>query len=607
MTSFIWRNRSNLVFYGFILTLVVILMALHGLLPNMIGGDGGSLAARYTTYGAIECSTQTGVLEIRCPLVGGSAGIVSPTNLPFITAVSLLLRFTFLNIDWAYSLIAGLIMLISLIGAYGLMRFLKMSRYVALMCSALYLYLPIILSMQGFGGTYWGLLLLPTVIFFTWKMLNLLKDAKLKKAILITIAWSFVASTLLFLDGYTFFLYASASTVLMSFWLWKKPINKSFLFTVLSFFISLISAYVTYNKIFPAAESWGGSPMGTFRAMSLDIVTLFIPNARLWWSEFFNLRFNLNLWGDGSNSGFNYIGFSLASVAIFGFIKSRKKLSRLASGLLVVGLMSFVLSLGPSLKVNAKRPPLTYPITSSSYMMPSTDAVVDLPTTLAYENLPGLKSMRATYRWHALTMLVIILFAGVGVEALLKRKKKLLSYAVLAIICVELIPAPLTTIRAGTKTKDQFNAFYKSVISPLENETNPGEKVIFYPNAIGGNDYLANYIVPELKIQSYNVGNDKAVVDAERQWPDDVRDLLRVDETGSDASIKTIEKILRSDTANLIIVPYFDLRWDSYAWPTSRPDAKQRALKTIEAVTINSNSLVVEEHEHFSIIREALN
>jgi len=106
----------------------------------------------------------------------------------------------------------------------------------------------------------------------------------------------------------------------------------------------------------------------------------------------------------------------------------------------------------------------------------------------------------------------------------------------------------------------------------LRSLTRPGERVFFLSYDGSHNDYLANYLAPLAKIRTYNAGGDKNDEFAMRSWPPAVLALAGAQVTPSEA-----RAALASGQVDVIIAPYFSLRWSGYAWPP-QPDVRAQAL-----------------------------
>lgn len=595
-------QRADLTFGISSIFLVALLMALHGLLPGM----AGPLAARFMALGAMTCGSQSisALLEAKCAFVGGEAGGVFTTGSPVKIAGAVLFRMLAINIEWVFTMVGVMVISLALFGAYKLIRAMNVSRYVALASGGLYLLLPLTLSMQAFGGTYWGFLLLPASLYSVWRFLQVLPHMGWRGKVATAALWVLLSTFLLFMDGYSFFMYSLASGILLTVWAWGRWRQPYVWLAGGMFILASVIAYFAYSSLIPSAGSWSSS-IDLVRAMGLDIATLFIPAGSLWWVDLFNLRSSgMHLWGDGSNSSSNYIGLILLGLFIAGVYTARKKLSKLGTALLIVGSIAFVLSLGPSLKIHSERPPLSGSVvTHKSYLMPSSEAVVGLPTEALYQHAPGLQSMRAAYRWHIMTLLVLVVFAAVAVQALLNQKKTALAYTLLALMCLEMAPSPLL-VKAKIEAGSQLARFNQNVIQPLETYIQPGERILFYPNAVGGNDYLASYIAPKLEAWTYNIGGDKSGAIAAPLRPSEVNGLLRTDDADASRRNKSgsrMENVLEKGFVDSIVVPKFDLRWDSYSWPPRSNDAQLRAQDVIQSAR-EEKALSIQEDEYFYIV-----
>lgn len=579
---------------------------MHGLVPKM----AGNLSSQYISIGAIECGAlvPSGLLESKCELTGGIAGGIYPTNLPFIAVGSFINILPAVSAEDALALAGGLFIITALWGGHRLFRYATDSKSLALIMAGLYLLTPVVFGMQGFGGTYWGVLLLPTYIFIAWYLLDKGKSQSniyhvVKGIPILILAWSLLASFSLLLDGYSFFMYSFvAGTMAIS---TIRRTKASAIVTSTNLLLIGLStgvAYVIYTNMLPSG-GFDRSAIGLFRAMGLDVATIFIPTMNTWLASVLGVGADWsNLWGDGTNTR-NYIGLIILGIATYGLTKLIKQsaITRLHVAMIAVGVIGLLLSLGPTLKINTERPPLTEPITYESYLMKDSEGVLSLPTENIYK-LPGFKSMRATYRWFIVTQISVLFFATIGFDYLRKNKKTKLYSLTLLIAVIDVVPVPVATVSNNLNKYDQYGKFNSEVITPLKEVANEGELVLFYPNAIGNNDYLVNYIVPTLKLESYNVGNDKARDNAKRYWPSPIKTLLTTDGLKIENEHRLIQQVFDQDLVDIVIIPGFDLRWDSYSWPPRKfTDSKEELIGRLS----NNDHLVITSAEHFTIVRRA--
>ncbi len=580
----------------------VFILAVNGLLPGM----AGYIPSVFSDLGAIQCGEHSlsALIHLRCMAIGGDVGAIITLGSPLTLLCSLILVVFPVSVNAVYFMVTAGLMLIALLGAYNLIHALRVSRYIALTCSALYLLLPITLSMQSFGGTYWGCVLLPSYIFLVWKMLQGLSYRSWRGVIPISILWIVLSGFSLFMDGYSFFMFATSSIVLIGVWSWGRWREVQVWIACGLFLGANGISFVLYRHLLPGSGSWADS-IDLFRAMGADFVTFFRPAGSLWWVKALGIHFNSSpLWGDGSNSSSNYIGFLMLGLSAFGVYIFRKKVTQLGVALLVIGVIAFILSLGPSLKVNSIKPTsVDGPVAHSSYLMPSSDALMTLPTTVFYKVVPGLKSMRATYRWHVLTMLVMVSFAAFAIQNLVDRKKLKIAYILLALLCLELIPNPVDSIKAHLHVASEIAQFNNAVLKPLATYVKPGQRIIYYPNAVGNNDFLADYLTPSVNAWTYNIGGDKAQAIAYMHMPQPIYSLLTTDDNPATLpqSGAQMRAVLQKKLVDEIIVPTFDLRWDSYSWPPVSRDTYSRAQLIIQSA--KHDGLLVSGGGYFYVVR----
>jgi hypothetical protein len=144
-----------------------------------------------------------------------------------------------------------------------------------------------------------------------------------------------------------------------------------------------------------------------------------------------------------------------------------------------------------------------------------------------------------------------------------------------------------------------MDSFNQDVIRPLQHNLKPGERIIYYPNSRGNNDYLANYITPELDAWSYNVGGDKALAISLPQMPADIVNLLKADDNVKNIPIVSgsyMKTALEKGLVDKIIVPTFDLRWDSYSWPPKSSVARTYAQQAITSAKAAGLSVVTSDN-----------
>jgi hypothetical protein len=110
------------------------------------------------------------------------------------------------------------------------------------------------------------------------------------------------------------------------------------------------------------------------------------------------------------------------------------------------------------------------------------------------------------------------------------------------------------------------------------------------------NDYLVNYLAPTVGVKTYNAGVDKNEAVARNAWPPAVV-ALGEHRVGSGQIVRALE----SGTVNVVIAPYFHLRWDAYAWPPS--EARREAAIRRFAPVLADPRLTVRRYHWFATLR----
>lgn len=612
-------EHNKLLALGFVVAVVMVVL-LNGLLPNM----AISLTPRFMAIGNIECGSDdplSFISTISCESVGVPAGEKIVLEIPFYIIGLLFAKVLPISSAQSFSLLAILFVSLSLFFGYKLFRRLSVNKYISLLMSYTYLMLPIVTSMQQFSSLYWGAMLLPISTYLTIYFLDKIKDSDWKSKLIILTSWSALSAMQLFTDGYTFMMAALISTCLVFCWSWKKWRDSDTWFGIGAFVVAQIFAYLLFTVLVSGAGDWESS-IDLFRSMGLDVATLFIPSLSLWWVGTLGIKYNATFWGDGTNAAYNYAGISLMVLCIFGLCvfgltiyksrRGKKKRTKknpdsrtwILVALILAAIVSFTLSLGPSLKINDTRPAITQgTIRHSDYIMPRNMATLDMPTTPIFTRLPGIKSMRATYRWHIATMLVALIFAAIGVQYFIDKKRYKIAALVGVIILLEFTPNIISTVESRVDKGERIGIFNRQVISPLK-EALPKKDVLFYPGSQDGNDYLANYIGPMADISTYNVGQDKAVAIARESRPQEIRELLLLnDENRAEVDADMLHDIL-SKYELTTVVPYFDMRWDSYNWNYDNLFGMKRAQDVLSRLEVDKRFQVT-DYEYFSVVELA--
>jgi hypothetical protein len=210
--------------------------------------------------------------------------------------------------------------------------------------------------------------------------------------------------------------------------------------------------------------------------------------------------------------------------------------------------------------------------TFADYLMPAEEATAPLPWSWVYGIQP-FEGMRATYRWHVGLRIVLAASAAVAVVAL-ARRHRFLGVALGGILLAEALSHTLLDARTrGTAFHDDLVAFEQDMESEFgDSRLRPSERVLFLPAA---NDYLVQSIAPRLQAFTYNISFDKEMSRIRPRQPPAVLHAIQAYDSGS-LDREVVCELFRLDLVEAVVLPDFDLRWDSYSWP---PNAERMAAR----------------------------
>ena len=402
----------------------------------------------------------------------------------------------------------------------------------------------------------------------------------------------------MFESGYGFVFLNFAAGLLIFFKLISER-RSTFLEIASLFFFCLANlvAVSLYKVYIPESSKFGKMSLDFFRGQGVDIITLLLPFAKYWWTSIFNLTIKWTpseFAGDGSNVAFNYLGyFTLLPIAYY-IIFQRDK-SYLSNAFIAIALSSFILSLGPSLKFNSKKVVTEDKLSVSSYTLTPDEAVLELPTKVAYK-LPGISYMRAVYRWLTVTTLGLLVLLGFLYHNLIKRGLYVPFYLLVALNALEKLPDIPELAKKQSRNFQQAQNYLNEVIEPLERHLTEPEKVLFLSSE---NDYLVGSYANLYPSFIYNVGGDKARAIVKQSYPKEIREIL--EKPGN--LDERLKKAFSSKELDALVIPYYSLRQNYLWWP---PQEKQRIKVKSEKlgrVSSGSDEFKITEEKWFSIVR----
>ncbi|RUU61278.1 hypothetical protein [Mesorhizobium sp. M2C.T.Ca.TU.002.02.1.1] len=448
----------------------------------------------------------------------------------------------------AYSLTFAIWFGVAFYGAYRFVRHIGGRSGISLLCALLWLTAPVIWVHADYSMVSLGIALLPAYFYTALQLVYY--ERKLPSFIL------FIAAALsaVFMDGYSFMMFACATAVLLTVAFALRSVKrmellyKTFPMVAVGFAVS----YFLY-KSYVGKAIFEKDDLDLFRAFGANIEFFFLPTRGiLWLSDLFGfsaIREEKSYFGDASVL---CASFALVSIVAGAYALATKSSdARLKATFLLVAVFGFYMALGPSFKLNILKP------NGVGTLMPLQYAPWRTGTEwLSY--LPGFSNMRASYRWVALGM-----FGAWALLALHVASRRVQSGATIAIILAGIafnIPAPgvMTANTDSEQAIDEIDRYIEN-LKPI---FQPGEKVAFLPFR---NDFFVNYMASKLNISTYNVGGDKNLTIAMENWPDTML-AFEAGKTGPDFA-KRILWLLTQKDADVAAIPYIDLLWAAHQWP----------------------------------------
>jgi len=365
---------------------------------------------------------------------------------------------------------------------------------------------------------------------------------------------------------------------------------------VSSFFMPII-LYKLYIPDSVADKAYKIMKIDYFRAQGVDLYSLIQPGKDLAVYSWLDLarHWNGRLWfGDGSNVEFNFLGISVIIAAIVALVLARKQ-PRLLWILLAGGGICFFLSLGPSLKIHDERAVTTQSDTYDiqDYLMPPEAATLSLHTDILYQSVPGINSMRAVHRWLILTKFTLLALAAVALQ-LLWQRRKWLGILLGALMLLELLPLHMFQSPDYPYLRWQQARFQEDLIVPLQKHLRPDERIFYLSTE---NDYLAPALSVPFGVRTYNVSFDKNTAMVYAKAPQAIQEMRRYRNVTDNAY-----RAMRAGLIHRLVIPFFSLRWESYAWPPPETRYQEYRTMNLQAVDVMDPRFRYQEEKYFGVL-----
>ena len=493
----------------------------------------------------------------------------------------------------AYTLMVDLWLTVAFLAAYKIARSFNLSSITSSLASILWLSMPVIWNHAGYSMLSLGIGLLS---FYFWAALRLFRySAHENRLVQIGLCYLSAAIIAVFMDGYSFMMFAIGSSILAAYILLCFPEHRrvQLTFGLPVHFFSFACAYILYSSYLGHAD-FPASSLDFFRGWGVDLMFLIAPTKGvhwLWDALGFSLpRSGREQFGDAS-VWITTFALPVITAGLFAWLKVCKD-TKLATGFLLIALFGFYMALGPSIKFYSVKPEgVTTPLMAKEYALAPTGSA------LLSQFLPGFKSMRASYRWSALG------FFGLWLLIVLLLSQKQTGQKWWWLVVFLIISNSPHLERKFAANSNFYNGFFdveNSLVRDLREDLFPGEKIAFLPFR---NDFFVNYLASRINVQAYNIGGDKNLTAAKKHWPKTMAQF-KMAEIDSLFSERVIMLLARGE-ADAIILPYIDLLWAAHAWPA--PLKYKDTIFSVVNELRQNNFIAVENRKFYSIVRLAKN
>ena len=499
-------------------------------------------------------------------------------GLPAVWPMSVFIRLGFAPVD-AYTLVNACWLGVAFWGTYSLCRWWKVPSYLAGLGAAVWLSLPMVWAHQhGYGALALGFALLPTYFYIAVRFFDLS---------CMPISWYalfYPAATIvaLFMDGYSFVMFAVASSGIACLAFVRHRLNRQILFRFSWHFVSFGAAYALY-KIYVGAMPLPHFPQAVFHAWGLDLRFWLIPQeGLLWFADMLGIsevRNTQHYWGDASIQWSYYL--PLVFSGAWAFWKNRRRHMAFLLGLLAV--FSFWMSLGPVLKINDLQigASIIPPVTVDGYC----------PTgNYFFSSMPGFATMRAAYRWGALCAMALwgLLILEIG-----RCQRRKLSTCLLLILIIFSLPSSLG--KSGLSLRTSMLNFDHDIIPLCQEHIQSNERIAVIPRY---NDFVVNYIAARTPFKTYNIGGDKNISFASEHWPEALRSL-----PPSHFYSNRILYLFANKEADAVLIPFFYTV--NMSWPLQEKDWYADRNRWVDSMRtlVHEGYVYIEETPYFAVVR----
>lgn len=473
---------------------------------------------------------------------------------------SIILRLLPLEPVDAYSLMVDIYLALAYWGAARLASRNGISGALCFAAATVWICLPMVWAHAEYSMLSLGFALLPLYLLSAIRVVDVAGDGPWRQWAVPAAGFVAMAILAVFMDGYTFMFFAVAAMLYGGAALVFAGAGRRYrrlmaALVLASGFVLATGLYMAYER----AQHFDSSPIGFFRAYGVDITMLVKPDrGTIWLWDVLGLSVphdGSHMFGDASVWNTTFC-LPLLFAAVVGWWGTRGQWrSAFFLATIVVGVY---FGLGPSLKIASIKP-----IAEMANLMDAKYAIAPTGTAWISEHVPGFDNLRAAYRWVSLALLGMWSLLTILLASIQRAKKEWVAHAiVVAVLLTVCLPNIEGRIASGKVGRQAFFAIKRDFADPLGQTLKGHHLVAFLPR---GNDFLANYLAAFYSYGSLNIGGDKNVGIAWRQWSQGFKDLTSSEE--SRYFVDGVRGLLARGEVDAIVFPYVDLLRHAHTWP----------------------------------------
>jgi len=482
---------------------------------------------------------------------------------------------------------------LAFLSTWKIARAWKMTNVLSALVSILWLSMPIVWWHARYSMLSIGIALLPFYYLMSLRLYQII-DNRYNASIRFTALYICTTIIAVFMDGYSFMMFAVGSSILGAYAILRFPENRSALlkFGFPVHVISFTIAYILY-AFYIGKTQFAASPLDFFRGWGIDLMFFAVPSKGVHWLwdtfGFSSIRTGHKQFGDASvwATTFAFPTIFFGAVAWW----RTRKTSRLATGFLMIAVFGFYMGLGPSIKLNSIKPEGVKSVTMSKKY-----AVAPTGNSLLSEYIPGFKNMRASYRWSAMGFFGMWLLLVLLLSKEHSSRYRWIKLLFIAFLILSNLPHMKNKFKGDMNNREDFIDIEKSLICDLKIDLIENEKVAFLPYR---NDFFVNYLASRTKIRSYNIGGDKNLAEAKKNWPVMMKQF-RMAEIDKYFAPRILMLLARNE-ANAVVLPYIDLLWAAHAWPA--PLKFKNEMKPVIKELHESGLVKIDERQFYTVVR----